>query len=192
MVAMSLVTACGITGGSQDDAMQTTKAEDFAQSCKVTTESDDALQLLPTEALSGKVELKLVTNFGAIPMVLDADKAPCTVSIIDSLAKQGYYNQTQCHRITNMNIYVLQCGDPTGTGTGKPGFSFADEYPVGTSEANLYKAGVVAMANAGADTNGSQFFFNYKDSALEPDYTIFGTVTEEGMANGRTGSQRVR
>lgn len=184
MVALGLLTACGNGEGApeQDAAAQETKATAFAEACSVTTKTDDAIKLLPTETLSGQVELKFMTNFGPIPMVLDADKAPCAATIIDNLAKQGYYNQTQCHRITNMNIYVLQCGDPTGTGTGDPGFSFADEYPVGTSETGLYKAGVVAMANAGADTNGSQFFLNYKDSALDPDYTIFGTITEEGMA----------
>lgn len=148
----------------------------------------------------GEVKLKLSTNAGDINMQLNADQAPCTVGAITSLAKQGYYDNTVCHRLTTQGIYVLQCGDAAGTGAGGPGFRFADEYPIGTGVAGLYKAGTIAMANAGPNTNGSQFFLNYEDSPLPPNYTLFGTMDEKslqvvrdiakkGTANGKGDGQ---
>lgn len=128
------------------------------------------------------VTLTLETNRGEIPIELHADKAPCTVATISHLAREGYYDNTICHRLTTSGLFVLQCGDPTGTGSGNPGFKFADEWPVGEShKGNLYHAGSVAMANSGPNTNGSQFFINYEDSPLQPDYTIFGEVTGNGL-----------
>ncbi len=184
IVAVGVLTACSGNDSSEDVGSEAhqEKVSAFVDACGVQSAPDGNLDLVPAEELSGQVELNFVTNFGNIPMVMDADKAPCAVSVINQLAKSGFYDQTQCHRITNLGFYILQCGDPTGTSQGGPGFTFADEYPVGTSETGLYKAGTVAMANAGENTNGSQFFFNYKDSELSSDYTIFGTVTEEGMA----------
>jgi peptidyl-prolyl cis-trans isomerase B (cyclophilin B) len=91
-----------------------------------------------------------------------------------SLAQQKYFNSTPCHRLTTgSGLYVLQCGDPSGTGSGGPGYEFPDEL-TGTEK---YTRGVLAMANAGANTNGSQFFIVYKDSQLPPKYTVFGSVT---------------
>jgi peptidyl-prolyl cis-trans isomerase B (cyclophilin B) len=109
------------------------------------------------------------------------------------LAKQKYFDNTQCHRLTTSGIFVLQCGDPKGNGTGGPGFSFADEnLPTGAN--GVYKAGTVAMANSGPNTNGSQFFLVYKDSPLPANYSVWGTVTggmdiltgiaDAGVANG--------
>ena len=94
-----------------------------------------------------------------------------------SLAEQGYFDATECHRLTTAGIFVLQCGDPTATGSGGPGYSFADEL---TGE-ETYPAGTLAMANAGPDTNGSQFFIVYGDTQLPPAYTVFGTVDEAGV-----------
>lgn len=133
----------------------------------------------------GTATVTLETNKGDIEMELDRSVSPCTVNAITSLVSQGYYDNTVCHRLTTSGIYVLQCGDPTGTGAGGPGFQFANEYP--TDEATdtttpvLYPRGTVAMANAGADTNGSQFFLNYQDSPLPPNYTYFGTISDEGL-----------
>jgi peptidyl-prolyl cis-trans isomerase B (cyclophilin B) len=98
--------------------------------------------------------------------------APCTTYSFRFLASRGYYNRTHCHRLTTEGSYVLQCGDPTGTGAGGPGYAFNDENLTGAT----YPAGTVAMANAGPNTNGSQFFFTWKDTTLQPDYTPFGTV----------------
>ena len=99
-------------------------------------------------------------------------KAPCTTFSFRFLASQGYFNKTHCHRLTIQGIFVLQCGDPTGTGSGAPGYAFNDENLAGAT----YPAGTVAMANAGPNTNGSQFFFCWKDTTLPPLYTPFGTV----------------
>jgi peptidyl-prolyl cis-trans isomerase B (cyclophilin B) len=127
----------------------------------------------------GTVPASLATSAGTIDLVLDKALAPCTVNSFVSLINQGYYNNTPCHRLTTSpGLQVLQCGDPTGTGSGGPGYKFADEvYPQLT-----YGRGYLAMANAGPDTNGSQFFMIYGDaSALTPNYTVFGTIEPAGL-----------
>ena len=92
-----------------------------------------------------------------------------------SLAEQGFYDDTPCPRIGDQEGFgILQCGDPTGTGSGGPGYSFADEL----SGDETYPAGTIAMANAGPDTNGSQFFLVFRDSQFPPSYTVFGTITK--------------
>lgn len=129
----------------------------------------------PTE---GTVGIALQTSAGAIPVTLDRALAPCTVKNFVSLTEQGYFNDTPCHRLTTgARLQVLQCGDPSGTGSGGPGYSFADE----TWPEIRYGRGYLAMANSGSDTNGSQFFLVYGDAQLPPDYTVFGTVSDEGL-----------
>jgi len=115
----------------------------------------------------------IVTNCGTITVAMDGKKAPHTVNSFNFLAGKGYFTDTPCHRLTTTGIYVLQCGDPTGTGTGSPGYSFTDENLAGAT----YPKGTVAMANSGPDTNGSQFFLVYADTQLDPAYTPFGRVT---------------
>ena len=133
----------------------------------------------PSEpSVSGEVSATLATSAGDIALTLDADRTPCTVGSFVSLAEQGYFDGTSCHRLTTEGIFVLQCGDPSGTGRGGPGYRYADELD-GTE---TYPAGTLAMANAGADTNGSQFFLVYEDTQLSPDYTVFGRVDEAGVA----------
>jgi peptidyl-prolyl cis-trans isomerase B (cyclophilin B) len=136
------------------------------------------------------------TNLGPIDINLLNSKATCTVNSFVHLASAGYFNASQCHRVTTgSGLYVLQCGDPyakaseklscsqaaNAPGSGGPGYEFASEnLPTGASSAGTvtYKAGTVAMANSGAaDSNGSQFFLVYKDSTLGPDYPPFGTIT---------------
>jgi peptidyl-prolyl cis-trans isomerase B (cyclophilin B) len=125
--------------------------------------------------------LTLATNRGTIVFTANGAAAPYTVYSFVYLADKGYFNQTKCHRLTTAGIYVLQCGDPTGTGSGGPGYEFQDENltALGTPVNGevTYPAGTVAMANAGPDTNGSQFFLVYKNSPLAPDYTPFGNIT---------------
>ncbi len=116
--------------------------------------------------------VQFVTTQGVITVRMLTNQAPCTTFSFRFLASKGYYNQTHCHRLTTQGIYVLQCGDPTGTGAGGPGYSFNDENLAGAT----YPAGTVAMANAGPNTNGSQFFFVWKNTTLPPLYTPFGTV----------------
>jgi len=124
----------------------------------------------------------LATNRGNIVFTADGAAAPYTVFSFVYLAEKGYFNATKCHRLTTSGIFVLQCGDPTGTGAGGPGYDFQDENlgSLGTPVSGYvtYPAASVAMANAGPGTNGSQFFLVYKGSPLMPDYTPFGTITQ--------------
>jgi peptidyl-prolyl cis-trans isomerase B (cyclophilin B) len=117
-------------------------------------------------------DVRFVTTQGIITVRMLTDKAPCTTFSFRFLASRGYYNLTHCHRLTTQSIFVLQCGDPTGTGAGGPGYEFNDENLAGAT----YPAGTVAMANAGPNTNGSQFFFTWQNTTLPPAYTPFGTV----------------
>jgi peptidyl-prolyl cis-trans isomerase B (cyclophilin B) len=120
----------------------------------------------------------IATNRGTIVIDLLNSKATCTVNSFAHLAGQKYFNNTNCHRLTTSGIYVLQCGDPTGTGSGTPGYGFANENLTGAT----YSAGTVAMANTGQpNSNGSQFFLVYKNSPLPASYTPFGRITQ-GLA----------
>ena len=113
------------------------------------------------------------TNRGNIVINLLNSKATCAVNSFVSLASQKFYNKTSCHRLVTSGIFVLQCGDPTGTGSGGPGYQFSDENLAGAK----YPAGTLAMANSGPNTNGSQFFLVYKNTpGLQPNYTPFGTI----------------
>ena len=128
----------------------------------------------------GTVAATITTNFGDIGLTLDAESAPCTVNSFVSLAEQGFYDDTPCPRIGDQEGFgILQCGDPTGTGSGGAGYSVADEL----SGDEAYPAGTLAMANTGQpDTNGSQFFLVFRDSQFPPSYTVFGTIDEAGLA----------
>ena len=135
---------------------------------------------------------------------LDNGKAPCTVNSFASLAQQGYFDNTPCHRLTTApELGVLQCGDPSGTGTGGPGYRFPNEYPTNQYRLTdpalqvpvLYPRGTLAMANAGPGTNGSQFFLVYRDSMLPPTYTVFGTIDDDRAGDAgqdRRGRRRRR
>ncbi|MFT4199948.1 peptidylprolyl isomerase [Gordonia sp. (in: high G+C Gram-positive bacteria)] len=146
--------------------------------------------------------MTLTTNRGDLPITLDHASAPCNSAAIESLAKGGYYDGTDCHRLTNSaNLKVLQCGDPTGTGMGNPGWNSPDEAPtdlkpVAGAQANpmmpgsgpvTYPRGVVAIANSNnamlgrANTGGAQFFIVYSDSQLTPDFAVVGHLDEAGM-----------
>ena len=138
--------------------------------------SQREITLPPVEGveLEQVYDVTIATDRGDIVFTMDSAAAPCTANSLRSLADAGYFDGTPCHRLTTSGISVLQCGDPTGTGSGGPGFTFADE----NLEGATYSRGTVAMANAGPDTNGSQFFLVYQDSSLPPQYTPFGTITE--------------
>jgi peptidyl-prolyl cis-trans isomerase B (cyclophilin B) len=124
--------------------------------------------------MSATYTAKITTNRGAIDIKLNNSKAACTVNSFVSLANQKFFNNTPCHRLTTTGIYVLQCGDPTGTGSGGPGYQFYTENLKGAT----YPAGTVAMARAQSkDSNGSQFFLVYKNTPLPASYTPFGTIT---------------
>ena len=133
---------------------------------------------LPTAGIteSNKAQITFTTNQGEIVIETLPALAPLTVNALAALAQKNYFDNTICHRLTTEGIFVLQCGDPTGTGTGGPGFNIPDENLPEPIE-NNYPAGTVAMANAGPGTSGSQFFLVYQDTTLGPDYTIWGTIT---------------
>jgi peptidyl-prolyl cis-trans isomerase B (cyclophilin B) len=131
-----------------------------------------------TPTVHGALKVTMKTTVGTLTATLDAAKTPCTVNSFVSLAQQGYFDNTPCHRLTTQVIFVLQCGDPTGTGTGGPGYTIPDEL----SGHETYGAGTLAMANTGQpDTGGSQFFIVYNDTPLPPQYTVFGTLTKAGV-----------
>ncbi|MGH3919247.1 MAG: peptidylprolyl isomerase [Pseudonocardiaceae bacterium] len=127
----------------------------------------------------GTVSATMQTSSGPIGLTLDRALAPCTVNSFVSLAKQGFYSDGPCHRlVTNPGLQVLQCGDPTGSGSGGPGYTIPDEvFPELT-----YGRGYVAMANTGQpDSGGSQFFLIYGPTQLPPDYTVFATISPAGL-----------
>ncbi len=189
LATMLLATACGgddepDTAAPQDTpaTQQPTTPAAKPGECSYLPDTGGAetkkVDLPPTKPTSTKPSYAtLVTNHGTIVMELDAAAAPCTVNSFVSLIKQKYYDGSPCHRMLDesfngLTTAVLQCGDPSGSGTGGPGYRFADE----NLEGAKYAKGVVAMANGGANTNGSQFFMMFKDSDFDPDYTPFGKI----------------
>ncbi len=136
---------------------------------------------------SGTVQVTLEMTEGPVSITMDRAAAPCTVNSFVSLASQGYYDDTSCHRLVDQGIYILQCGDPSATGRGGPGYRYPDELdsavklPSGPQGSVLYPAGSVAMANAGANTNGSQFFLVWAETPLLPKYNYFGTMDADSL-----------
>ena len=139
---------------------------------------------------TGTVALTLKTNNGDIPVTMDRAKAPCTVQSIEHLVKAKFYDDTPCHRmVVGDNFKVLQCGDPTGQGSGGPGYTIPDEKPTDLQPASvgqgatIYPRGAIAMANTGQpNSGGSQFFMVFGSTFLPPDYAIFGTIGDAGLA----------
>lgn len=139
----------------------------------------------------GYATVLLATNQGPVPVVLDRAQAPCTVQSFLHLVRKKFYDDTTCHRLTAYpTLKVLQCGDPSDTGEGGPGYRYKDELPTDLAPApndptglrRIYPRGTLAMANAGPDTNGSQFFLVTSDSVLRPNYTVFGRISPAGLA----------
>ena len=124
----------------------------------------------------------LETSAGDMTLELDGAAAPQAVASFVTLAQDGYFDGTSCHRLTTEGIFVLQCGDPTGTGQGGPGYTFG---PIENApDDDVYPAGTVAMARVGGDGSsmGSQFFLVHEDSTIPSDeaggYTVLGRITE--------------
>jgi peptidyl-prolyl cis-trans isomerase B (cyclophilin B) len=150
--------------------------------CKTATAKGKIPVKVKQPAASAKPTTKtltLKTNCGDIVIEMLGSKAPVTVSAISALARAGYYNKSLCHRLTTQGIFVLQCGDPTLSGSGSPaGWQGYVDENLPANVANNYPAGTVAMANSGPKTNGSQFFLVYGDTQLPPKYTIWGKITK--------------
>jgi peptidyl-prolyl cis-trans isomerase B (cyclophilin B) len=160
------------------------------KSCTYTQTGSSSVSLPPSKTNpSLRYTATMHTSRGNIPFQLLNSQAPCTVNSFMFLAQTGFWTNTQCHRLsTSGGLYMLQCGDPTAkgsttlscssnVGSGGPGYSFEDENLTGA----MYPAGTVAMANAGPNTNGSQFFLVFQASQLPPDYTPFGTIGAAGL-----------
>jgi peptidyl-prolyl cis-trans isomerase B (cyclophilin B) len=187
-------------GGGKDDptaAADTSSAAPTVDgsdgTCDFTADGTGTVGTPPAQvATSGLVNLVMTTNFGPITLTLDQAKAPCASASFVYLAQQKFFDGTSCHRETDSEgLKVLQCGDPTGTGTGGPGYSF----PTQVTGSETYPRGTLAMANSGSGTDNSQFFLVYGDSQLSPDYTVVGTIDEAGLAvldtiaaNGNNGA----
>ncbi|UWZ59602.1 peptidylprolyl isomerase [Dactylosporangium aurantiacum] len=142
---------------------------------------------------AGKAVMTLTTSLGTVEITMDAKATPCTVASFAYLAGKKFFDGGPCHRLTTQNLFVLQCGDPSGTGRGGPAYQYGEE---NLGAAAGYPRGSVAMARKQEPgTNGSQFFINYKDNPLLPaDYTPFGTVTKgmdviDEVAAGGVGEQ---
>ena len=134
-----------------------------------------------------KYNASIETSAGTMTAELFAEETPKTVNNFVFLAREGFYDGVIFHRV--IRGFMIQGGDPTGTGRGGPGYQFADE-PV----SRPYKRGTLAMANAGKNTNGSQFFVMHADYGLPPNYTIFGKLTSgedvlDKIATAQTGAQ---
>lgn len=179
-LTLALLAGCSTPASPGATTEPSAPAPAEAQGCEYVENSGAVRDVTAPDAepaVAGIVDATLQTSAGDIPLTLDADRTPCTVGSFVSLAEQGYYDDSSCHRLTTTGIFVLQCGDPSGTGRGGPGYSYADEL----DGSETYPAGTIAMANAGPDTNGSQFFLVYEDTALPPSYTVFGELSPEGL-----------
>lgn len=177
--------AAGATASSTGSSTASSDASQTAQSPQsspMASKTAKQYAKVPDKALARGTtwDATVKTNAGDLQLELYGDKAPQTVSSFIFLARDGYYDDTPCHRITlSKPLQVLQCGDPTGQGTGGPGYHFGVE---NVPKDGSYPAGTLAMARGSStDSNGSQFFMTYGDSTLPTDrggYSIFGKVTK--------------
>ena len=187
VIAALTLTACGntttetssSTPSPSEEVTQPATANEDGITCTETkaTPHDPKVIPTPTTVLTKFPKtFTLVTNCGDIVISAVGSKAPFTMTSIAALAKGGFYDNSLCHRLTTQGLFVLQCGDPTATGSGGPQFTYPDENLPQNVE-NNYPEGTVAMANSGPNTNGSQFFLVYANTTLAPSYTIWGTIT---------------
>lgn len=159
-------------------AAEAAKAEEEkkaqAEAAKVAKKAEPMFKEAPTMEIEADKKLyqaTLTTDKGDIVIELTAKETPITVNNFVFLARKNFYNNTPFHR--TIKDFMIQGGDPTGTGTGGPGYKFNDESFTGE-----YTRGTVAMANSGPNTNGSQFFIMHKDTSLPKSYVIFGKVSK--------------
>ena len=176
VLVSAVLLGAGLSGctGSSDGSGTSGLTCDYIASGTAAKPAD----LPSTDNVANKGTLKVTMHMDAGDVVMDFDRAnaPCAVHSFESLATQKYFDDTSCHRL--VADFVLQCGDPTGTGRGGPGYSFKDEL-TGNEK---YPLGTVAMANSGPDTNGSQFFIVIGDNVqLPPSYTVLGAVETDTM-----------
>jgi cyclophilin family peptidyl-prolyl cis-trans isomerase len=185
----------GVSGSAPATVVNGSKGCQFTATPSDPAPSGKAVGVPPAAApATGAATVTLHTSDGDIPLTLNRTAAPCTVASFVFLTSKKYFDNTPCHRLTSYAdptpLKVLQCGDPTGLGTGGPGYTIPDENPTGlkaapagSNGASVYPRGSVAMANTGQpNSGGSQFFLVYGDSYLPPQYSLFGTVGAAGLA----------
>lgn len=189
-VAVVVATLVGLVVGGVFDKDKKDQPSDPAANPSASASAPEPKQSpSPEMAIDQKAKytFALKTSAGDITVTMDAAKTPQTVNSFKSLADKGYFDNTKCHRLTAGGIFVLQCGDPEGTGRGGPGYTIPDENLDSLGKPNdqgqvVYPAGTVAMANTGQPgSGGSQFFLVYKDSPLAPSYTPFGKIDAAGL-----------
>ncbi|WP_164700388.1 peptidylprolyl isomerase [Modestobacter sp. KNN46-3] len=194
LAVVAVVAALFLITGLRDDEEPETAAAPETTAAPVVDGSDGTCDFIPDTSGSdtltdvgvppaevpttGTTGLTLATSAGDIGLTLDQENAPCAAASMVYLAQEGFFEGTPCHRLTSGGLSVLQCGDPSGTGTGGPTYDF----PTQVTGAETYPRGTLAMANAGQGTDASQFFLVYADSQLQPDYTVVGTIDEAGLA----------
>lgn len=175
----------GLTG--QEPTAQETDADAAGTTCPTSEPAPRDGGSLPSPELAENRTWEVTLDLCAggtvsdVALELDGQAAPQAVASFLQLAQEGYFDGTQCHRLTTQGIYVLQCGDPTASGQGGPGYEFG---PIENAPADdFYPAGTLAMARrqGDAESMGSQFFIVYQDSTIPSDaaggYTVFGTIT---------------
>jgi cyclophilin family peptidyl-prolyl cis-trans isomerase len=174
LVGCTSQTNTGINEGYSTSSIGSLPSAVSSTQAMTASSADSSIKLL-----SGKHTVVLHTSQGDITLELNADIAPKTVTNFVTLSKQGYYDNLTFHRV--IPSFMIQGGDPSGNGTGGHsifGDEFDDEIDAASATYKTgYKKGVIAMANRGPNTNGSQFFIMEKDYPLPPNYTIFGHVT---------------
>ncbi|UJP39091.1 peptidylprolyl isomerase [Cellulomonas palmilytica] len=206
LVVVIGVVAAVVANGSDDTAGSPTEPGDTTTATTPAAEATNS-DLVPDPALAEDREWtgEITLGQGALGISLDGAAAPQAVANFVTLAQDGFFDGTTCHRLTTEGIYVLQCGDPEGTGLGGPGYSWG---PVENAPADdVYPAGTIAMArqSGNGSSMGSQFFLVYEDSKIPSDgaggYTVFGQVTsgldvvtaiaDAGTADGSTDGSPV-
>jgi peptidyl-prolyl cis-trans isomerase B (cyclophilin B) len=186
LVVLGVTVASQIVWSSQQ-VSQVVEAEPSPSATPTPSQTNSALVPDPALAEARVWTGSMMVNSAKLNIELFGDKAPQATANFIALSSKGFFKDVPCHRITTVGLFVLQCGDPTGTGTGGPGYSFGpiENPPVATAAGTaIYETGVLAMANSGSPySNGSQFFIVYGETKLLPDYTIFGRVTSglEGL-----------
>ncbi|MGY1746051.1 peptidylprolyl isomerase [Blastococcus sp. SYSU D00695] len=173
-----------LAGCSSDESGSAapTRAADGTVACEWIADGSGTDIGTPPERVpaTGTRTLVMTAGQGDLTMTLDQEGAPCAAASMVHLAGEGYFDGSPCHRLVDSPTFgVLQCGDPTGTGRGGPGYRFAQE----VTDATTYPAATVAMANTGRpESTGSQFFLCFVDTELPPDYTAVGTLDDAGLA----------
>ncbi len=196
-IILSLIVICAVVGGGyylfSGDGVEknTTSVSDVSTSTELAKNEEKTNIEVPINNKKTHM-ITLDTNYGEIVIETYDTDAPNTVKNFVTLAEKGFYNGLTFHRV--IKGFMIQGGDPNGNGTGGPGYQFADELNPNTDSYKAgYKRGVVAMANAGPNTNGSQFFIMHQDYPLPNNYTIFGHVVSgqdvvDKIADVKTGA----